>query len=62
MSQPVVNVFHWRGKSEILDKLGRLKTERQMLLDGTRVNKESNLGYSTIDACDKAARISKTVI
>ncbi len=57
MKQPVVNVFHWQGKSETIDKYGRMKTERQMLLDATRVNKESNAGHSTVGACDRTAAI-----
>ena len=54
---PVKNAFFWHGKSEILDKFGRMKTERQILLDGTRVNQESNTAYSTVGACDRAAQI-----
>lgn len=41
------NVFHWQGPSTILDKMGRIKTERQTLLDATRVNQHSDLGRST---------------
>ena len=41
------NVFHWQGSSTILDKMGRIKTERQTLLDATRVNQHSDLGRST---------------
>jgi hypothetical protein len=36
--QPVLSAFHWRGKSETLDKFGRMKTIRQMHLDGNRTN------------------------
>jgi hypothetical protein len=43
----VKNAFEWRGPSQTLDKYGRMKTLRQIALDGTRVNPESNLGYST---------------
>jgi hypothetical protein len=40
--------FNWQGQpSQVLDKWGKLKTARQILLDGNRVNPESNLGYST---------------
>ena len=41
------NAFNWRGPSTILDKMGRIKTERQTLLDATRVNQHSDLGRST---------------
>jgi hypothetical protein len=44
---PAQNAFHWKGQpSQVADKWGRIKTERQMLLDATRVNKETNIGYS----------------
>jgi hypothetical protein len=44
MNKPAVNAFHWQGKSETIDKYGRMKTERQMLLDATRVNQYSDVG------------------
>jgi hypothetical protein len=40
------NAFDTNGPSQVADKWGRIKTERQMLLDATRVNKETNIGYS----------------
>ena len=43
----MTNVFHWQGPSTILDKMGRIKTERQTLLDATRVNQYSDIGRST---------------
>jgi len=43
--------------STLINKFGRMKTERQMLLDATRVNKESNAGHSTVGACDRTAAI-----
>jgi len=43
----VTNAFHWQGPSTILDKMGRIKTERQTLLDATRVNQYSDFGRST---------------
>ena len=39
--------FNWRGPSKLIDSMGRIKTARQMLLDATRVNKETQLGTST---------------
>ena len=33
--------------SSLIDKMGRIKTERQILLDANRVNPESNIGHST---------------
>ena len=39
--------WDWQGPSTILDKMGRIKTERQTLLDATRVNQHSDLGRST---------------
>ena len=33
--------------STLIDKMGRIKTDRQILLDANRVNPESNLGHST---------------
>lgn len=42
------NAFHWQGQpSSLIDKMGRIKTERQILLDANRVNPESNIGHST---------------
>ena len=43
------NAFDWRGPSKIIDNFGHIKTERQRLLDATRVNPESNIGHSTRD-------------
>lgn len=39
--------FDWRGPSQVLDKFGRIKSERQTLLDATRVNPESNIAFAT---------------
>jgi hypothetical protein len=41
------SAFHWQGPSQTINKYGRIKTERQMLLDAYRENAESNLGYAT---------------
>lgn len=45
--EPVKSAFHWQGPSQVINKWGRIKTLRQIALDGTRVNAESNLGYAT---------------
>jgi len=45
----MTNPFNWQGPSKIIDTFGRIKTDRQAILDATRVNPESNLGYSTRD-------------
>ncbi len=45
----MTTAFDWRGPSKILDTFGRIKTNRQALLDATRVNPESNVAYSTRD-------------
>jgi len=34
------NAFHWRGPSTLTDSMGRIKSQRQVLLDATRVNPE----------------------
>lgn len=41
---PVKSAFHWQGPSQTIDKFGRIKTERQILLDAGRVNKNFDLG------------------
>jgi len=45
----MTDAFNTSGPSRILPKMGRIKTDRQAILDATRVNPESNLGYSTRD-------------
>ena len=44
---PPKNAFHWQGKPQIIDAMGRIKTERQILLDGQRVNQYSDSARST---------------
>ena len=39
--------WDWQGPSTILDKMGRIKTERQTLLDATRINQYSDFARST---------------
>lgn len=46
MSDPR-SAFYWQGPSQTIDKHGRIKTERQTLLDATRVNQYSDFGRST---------------
>ena len=54
---PVLSAFHWRGPSQVVNKLGRIKTERQMLLDATRVNLPVDLGaHGKKTNSEKAAR------
>ena len=50
--------FNWQGQpSTLIDKMGRIKTDRQILLDANRVNPESNIGHSTRETNSyKAAR------
>jgi hypothetical protein len=45
MSDPR-SAFHWRGPSQAIDKHGRIKTARQMLLDALRENPEVYLRKS----------------
>jgi hypothetical protein len=45
--EAVKSAFEWRGPSQVINKWGRIKTLRQIALDGTRVNPQSNLGYAT---------------
>ena len=45
MSDPR-SAFHWRGPSPTIDKHGRIKTARQMLLDALRENPEVHLRKS----------------
>jgi hypothetical protein len=47
MSNPVSSPFNWRGPSQVVDNLGRIKSDRQRLLDATRVNAYSDSGRST---------------
>lgn len=54
------NAFHWQGPSQVVDRMGRIKTERQILLDATRVNPYSDSARSTDST--KTQRISKTAI
>ena len=39
--KPVISPFNWRGPAQSLNRFGRMKTDRQILLDATRENKES---------------------
>jgi hypothetical protein len=40
--------WNWQGKpSQVVDNLGRIKSDRQRLLDATRVNAYSDSGRST---------------
>ncbi len=41
------SLWDWQGPSTILDKMGRIKTERQTLLDATRVNQYSDVARAT---------------
>ena len=43
----MTNAFNWQGPSTILDKMGRIKTERQTLLDANRVNQYSDVARAT---------------
>ena len=54
--------WDWRGTSQIVNSLGRIKTERQILLDGQRVNQYSNVAMSTTGQCDRSAQIRKAGI
>lgn len=49
------NAFNWRGPSQTVDAFGRMKTERQILLDANRVNPYSDVGRTTEG--DKTRRI-----
>jgi hypothetical protein len=45
--QPIRNAFHWQGQpSTLVDSMGRIKSQRQILLDANRVNPESNISKS----------------
>ena len=47
MNQPKPqSAFDWRGPSTLVDSMGRIKSQRQMLLDANRVNPESNISKS----------------
>ena len=39
--------WDWQGPSTILDKMGRIKTKRQTLLDANRVNQYSDVARAT---------------
>jgi hypothetical protein len=54
------NAFHWQGPSQTLDKYGRIKTERQMLLDALRVNRHEPL--CTKNDTVKTQRIQRSAI
>jgi len=45
MSDPR-SAFYWQGPSQTIDKHGRIKTQRQMLLDALRENPEVHLRKS----------------
>lgn len=54
------NCFDWRGPSQTLDQYGRIKTQRQMLLDATRVNRQEPLCAK--HDTDKTQRMQKAAI
>ena len=60
VSPATTNAFNWRGPSQTLDKYGRIKTERQMLLDATRVNRQEPLCAK--HDTDKTQRMQKAAI
>lgn len=43
------NAFNWRGPSQTRDKFGRIKTDRQMLLDANRVNPNTHTPTTQAD-------------
>lgn len=53
---PVLSAFHWRGPAQTIDKFGRMKTERQILLDASRVNQPVDLGAYRQTNSEKAPR------
>jgi hypothetical protein len=55
-----LSAFHWQGPSKVIDQFGRIKSERQHLLDATRVNQYSDLARTTDST--KSQRISKASI
>jgi len=59
-TQKNLSPFNWQGPSKPIDQFGRVKSERQHLLDATRVNQYSDAGRSTDSI--KSQRISKASI
>jgi hypothetical protein len=55
-----LSAFYWQGPSKVIDQFGRIKSERQHLLDATRVNQYSDVARSTDST--KSQRISKAAI
>ena len=55
MSDPR-SAFFWQGPSQTIDKHGRIKTQRQMLLDALRENKPVDLQAHKTSNSQKAAR------
>jgi hypothetical protein len=57
MKKPVLNDFHWQGKrSSVIDEFGRIKTDRQRLLDANRTNPHSDICKSVQTNSEKAPR------
>ena len=40
------SAFDWRGPSTLVDNMGRIKSDRQRILDANRVNPEPNISKS----------------